>query len=78
VQQELDPWLTVAQAAERARVTPATWRSSVTRGWAPPPDDPGDESQAANRRNPRWRRSTVDAYIQRRKPYPRRPAPDEA
>lgn len=57
-----DPLLTGAQAAQRLGLVPSTWRSYVARGYAPAPDDPGDLSASANRRNPRWRASSVDRF----------------
>lgn len=56
-----DKLLTVAQAAERCCITPATWRGYVHRGYAPPADDP-DTGRPPNRRSPRWLTSTVDNF----------------
>lgn len=39
-------------------MTPNTWRSYVSRGYAPAPDDP-DLGRPVNRRTPRWKLSTV-------------------
>lgn len=54
-------WLDVAQAAAVAGVRPATWRAYVSRGQAPPPDDP-DDGRLAERRRPRWRKSTLAGW----------------
>lgn len=67
VTEPLDPWLTTAQASELAGVTAGSWRSLVKRGYVPAPDDPGDLTADAHRRNPRWRRSTVHRYMATRK-----------
>lgn len=63
-----DPLLRVNEAAARAGVQPSTWRAYVNRQQAPRPDDP-DEETPKERRQPRWRQSTVDAFNGR----PRRP-----
>jgi hypothetical protein len=60
-----DPLLTGPKAAARAGVAAATWRSYVSRGYAPQPDDP-DNDQPPNRRNPRWLTSTVDHFTANR------------
>jgi hypothetical protein len=57
-----DQLLTVAQAAARAGMTPGAWRALVSSGHVPPADDPGDMAAPANRRSPKWKVSTVDAY----------------
>lgn len=56
-----DPLLTGPQVAGRLFIKPATWRGYVKRGHAPPPDDP-DENTVKERRTPRWRQSTIDAW----------------
>lgn len=67
-----DPLLTVKEAAARAEVKPVTWRWYVKHEYAPAPDV-ADLSTPANRRTPKWRTSTVDAYIARpKKPGKRR------
>jgi hypothetical protein len=61
-----DPLLSTAQVAARAGCRPGTWRAWVARRdrtGAPEPDDPGDLAAPANRRNPRWRQSRVDAWL---------------
>lgn len=68
-----DPLLTGPDAAARIGIAPATWRSYVKRGYAPPADDP-DGDRPANRRNPRWRTSTVDTFAANRIGQGRRPA----
>lgn len=60
---ELDPLLTTAQAADMAGMRPDSWRSLVRSGHIPVADDPGDMSAPANRRAPKWRRSTVYRYM---------------
>ena len=52
-----DDRLTVAQAAERAGVKPATWRAYVARGQAPAADGSHDQ------RTPWWLASTVDRWL---------------
>jgi hypothetical protein len=59
--------LTVAEAAARAGMTPGAWRALVSSGHVPPADDPGDVAAPVNRRSPKWRASTVDAYRKSRR-----------
>lgn len=59
-----DERLTVAQAADRAKVQTSTWRSYVARNQAPKPDGEFDG------RTPWWLASTVDAWLASR---PRKP-----
>ena len=66
-------WLSTAQAAKRAGVTPASWRGMVARGAAPPPDD-HDDNHPVNRRAPRWRPETIDAWLPTRRRPGRPPA----
>lgn len=58
-----DPWLYGPQAAEEMGMSPAWWRSAGRAEYGdkyrPYPDDPGDLRLPANRRNARWRLSTV-------------------
>lgn len=65
VPNDTDPLLSVAKAARRAGVAPGTWRSYRSRGRVPPPDDADDSDPdiPPERRRPRWRASTVDAYL---------------
>jgi predicted DNA-binding transcriptional regulator AlpA len=56
-----DPLLTGPQVAARVGLAPATWRGYVSRGHAPAPDDP-DDDRPPNRRQPRWRQSTIDRW----------------
>jgi hypothetical protein len=56
-----DDMLTTSEFAAIAGVSPATLRGQVSRGQAPPADDPG--AGPTNRRTPRWRRSTIDTYL---------------
>ncbi|SNQ47457.1 conserved hypothetical protein [Frankia canadensis] len=72
-----DPLLTVTQVADRIRLTASSWRARVEEGTAPPPDDPDDE-RPADRRRPRWRRSTVDAWNAQRRARARAQADDRA
>jgi predicted DNA-binding transcriptional regulator AlpA len=58
---EADPLLSLHEAAARAGVADSTWRSYVSRERAPKPDDL-DDGVAKQRRRPRWRTSTVDAF----------------
>lgn len=67
VTEPTDPWLSGPQAAELAGMTGGAWRTLVMRGYAPPPDDPGDMSAHPSRRNPRWRQSAVIKYRVRAK-----------
>lgn len=60
-----DPLLTGPQAAHRIGIDPATWRSYVSKGYAPNADY-ADENAPPNRANPRWLTSTVDLYIANR------------
>lgn len=65
---EEDPLVSAKEAAELLGIKPATWRSYVSRGQAPPPDEPDDEpGKPACHRFPRWRRSTVLGRVGRRK-----------
>jgi hypothetical protein len=57
-----DPLLTGPEAAARCGLAASTWRSYVRGGYVPPADDPDDGPGPANRRSPRWYRSTVDAF----------------
>src|SRR5438093_176115 len=60
---DADPLLGVDAAAARAGVAASTWRAYVARGRAPEPDDPDKgEGVKEQRRRPRWRLSTVDAF----------------
>lgn len=60
--EQTEPMLDVTEAAARAGMQPSSWRSAVSRGYLPPPDDP-DASAPKTRRRPRWRLSTVDRFI---------------
>lgn len=67
IEDDEDPLLAVAEAADRAGLKKATWRSYVARNYAPKPDDPDDTDALGReikpkRRRPRWRASTVDAF----------------
>lgn len=64
---ELDPLMSTAEAAGLAGMRPDSWRSLVRSKRIPVADDPGDLSVSANRRNPRWRRSTVHRYMATRR-----------
>nr|WP_051105545.1 hypothetical protein [Parafrankia discariae] len=64
---DADPLMTVTEVADHLRLTASSWRAYVADGSAPAPDDP-DSDRPANRRRPRWRRSTVDAWHARRRP----------
>ncbi len=57
-----DRLLTTKEVAMLVGVEPSSWRSMVSRGLAPRPDDAGDESVPRNRRNPRWKVSTVGEF----------------
>jgi predicted DNA-binding transcriptional regulator AlpA len=48
--------LTTANAAALLGVTPATFRSYVAKGYAPPPDGHHDQ------RTPFWLRSTIETW----------------
>jgi hypothetical protein len=63
---DADPLLTGPECADRLNLTSSTWRSYVHRGYAPPPDDP-DSDRPPNRRSPRWRASTVEAFRENRR-----------
>lgn len=52
--------LTVAEVARLVGMTPSGWRSMVSLGYAPKPDDPG--TGPVNRRMPRWRLETVREF----------------
>jgi hypothetical protein len=62
-----DDLLTGPQIAALLGVGPATWRGYVSRGQAPAADDPDDGNPNEWRRNPRWRRSTVEAWRKARR-----------
>ncbi|ABW10911.1 hypothetical protein Franean1_1471 [Parafrankia sp. EAN1pec] len=66
-QMDTDPLMTVTEVADHLRLTASSWRAYVADGSAPTPDDP-DIDRPANRRRPRWRRSTVDAWHAQRRP----------
>jgi hypothetical protein len=57
-------WLDVKACAARRGIQPGTWRAYVSRGQAPPPDDPddADPTRPVSHRRPRWRPETVDGY----------------
>lgn len=61
---DTDPLLTIADIVKQFdKMAEATWRSYVSRGRAPQPDDPDDANgRPANRRTPRWRQSTIDRW----------------
>lgn len=69
-----DDLLTSAECAAlvSATLTPAAWRSLVSKGYAPKADDPG--VGPVNRRTPRWRRGAVKAYVASRPGRTGRPA----
>lgn len=60
-----DPLLTVAEVAALIGWTTGAWRAEVSTGRAPAADDP-DADRPANRRMPRWRRSTVIEWKRKR------------
>ncbi|WP_026311325.1 hypothetical protein [Parafrankia elaeagni] len=66
-QMDTDPLMYVTEVASRLCLTPSSWRAYVADGTAPPPDDP-DLDRPANRRRPRWRASTVDAWREQWRP----------
>ena len=57
-----DDWFSSDEAASYVDKRPSTWRSYVSKGLAPKPDDPGDLREHPKRRRPRWRQETLDAY----------------
>lgn len=63
---DADPLMTVTEVADHLRLTASSWRAYVADGSAPAPDDP-DGDRPANRRRPRWRRSTVDTWNAQRR-----------
>jgi hypothetical protein len=67
-----DDLLTGPQAAIFSGLTPSDFRNRVNSGRAPSPDE-ADEGAPANRRTPRWRRSTLIAWnaTRSRTPGPR-------
>ena len=60
-----EEWWTVADCAAYVGVDPMTWRGYVSRGTAPAPDDP-DDDRVPQRRTPRWRPGTVQAWQETR------------
>lgn len=62
-----DDLLTGPQVAALLGIKPATWRAYVQRGQGPRPDDPDADNPSANRRAPRWRQSTVNAWQESRR-----------
>lgn len=62
-----------AEVATLLDMSPETWRSHVTRGTAPPADDP-DLDRPRNRRMPRWKLSTIAQWqaARRRRRRPQR------
>ncbi|RZU46681.1 hypothetical protein EV385_6758 [Krasilnikovia cinnamomea] len=65
-----DPLLWSEDAAKRAHLARSTWSYYKHKNLLPPPDDPDDEHQGTDvskyRRRPRWRASTVDAFVANR------------
>lgn len=55
-----DSLLSGAQIADLLGIVPATWRSLVRSGHAPPADEPG--VGPVNRRSPRWKVSTITEF----------------
>jgi hypothetical protein len=55
-------WYYSDDAAAYVGKAATTWRSYVSKGLAPKPDDPGDMRQHPKRRRPRWRAETLDGY----------------
>lgn len=56
-------WWGVAEAASHCGMTEGDWRTRVSRGTAPAPDDPDDDSRRPKyRRSPRWKAETVRAW----------------
>ena len=54
---EDEDMLTVSEIAELSGISPNDWRTRVSRGSAPAPDDP-DAGRNVRRRQPRWKYST--------------------
>lgn len=50
------------EVAELLGIRPNSWRTLVSAGKAPKADDPDDDALPGERR-PKWRRSTIDAFI---------------
>lgn len=71
-----DPLINSREAAELAGCTMRGWWSAVRGGYAPQPDVP-DRERPVNRREPKWRTSTVLRYVAGRKPRKKR-APKSA
>lgn len=69
-----DPELTVKECAELTGMSANQWRSYVSSGYVPKPDNPGDLDVPANRRSPKWRRSTVARFVAGRRAKDRKPA----
>lgn len=63
---EVDRLLTANEVAEAVGIKPDTWRSYVTRGFAPQPDD-RDEGRPVNLQIHRWRTSTIAVWQASRK-----------
>jgi hypothetical protein len=64
-----DPTLTVAESVAWLKehgltIREDTWRGYVSRGRAPSADEPGEGP--VNRRQPKWRESTLRAYLARK------------
>src|SRR5690242_12573510 len=69
--EEDDPLLWSEDAARRAHLSPSTWGFYKHKNLLPPPDDPDDADHqgvevSKYRRRPRWRASTVDAWMKNR------------
>lgn len=60
-----DEWLYASDVARLLNINAGTWRTYVSRGQAPQADDP-DLDRPAGRRSPRWKRTTIDAWRERR------------
>lgn len=66
-----DPLLNSAEVAQLLGIGRKTWTSYVARGQAPAADEP-DLGRPVNRREPKWRQTTIARYkALRRRPNPR-------
>ncbi len=61
-----DDLLTGPQVAALLGIADVTWRAYVSRGQAPPADDPDEGNPNPNRRSPRWQRSTIETWREAR------------
>lgn len=63
IRYDADRLLTASECARLLGVKPVSFRSMVSSGHIPKPDDPGDVQVSRYRRTPRWRAGTIAQYV---------------